>query len=201
MAHDYDNDLILKTDHLLNRLSRSKRVPFVVFILAFLEQSISPILPEAYVALVLSYRKDISWRFLSFVSACGSTVGALSTYMLGYFLYASYGERLVEVLGWGGVFEKAKALFADNVFIAQFLATLTPLPDRVFSFVAGAFGASLIVVLIATFLGRLVRISVVAYLAYEWGDEARDFVKKHTGLAVAMVILLVALYVLYKVFR
>ncbi len=193
-------NLVLKTDHLLNRLSRSKRVPFITFILAFLEQSVSPILPEAYVALVLSYRKDISWRFLSFVSACGSTAGALVTYTLGYFLYASYGDKLVGALGWEGVFEKAKVLFADNVFIAQFLATLTPLPDRVFSFVAGAFGASLIVVLIATFLGRLVRISVVAYLAYEWGDEARDFVKKHTKLAIVIIAFLVALYVLYKVF-
>lgn len=192
-------NLVLKTDHILDRLSKSKRVPFITFVLAFLEQSISPILPEAYIALILSYRKDISWKFLSFVSACGSTTGSLVTYTLGYFLYASYGERLVEVLGWGAVFEKAKVLFADNVFIAQFLATLTPLPDRVFSFVAGAFGASLILVLIATFLGRLLRVSVVAYLAYEWGDEARGFIKKHTRLAIILLVLLVLLYVIYQV--
>jgi membrane protein YqaA with SNARE-associated domain len=96
------------------------------------------------------------------------------------------------------VFEKAQVLFADNVFIAQFLATLTPLPDRVFSFVAGAFGASLITVLTATTLGRLLRVSVIAYLAYEWGDEARDFIKKHTRLAVLLLAGLAALYVLYK---
>jgi membrane protein YqaA with SNARE-associated domain len=191
-------NLVFKTDQILNKLSRSKRVPLVTFILAFLEQSISPVLPEAYVALVLSYRKDLSWRFLSLVSACGSTLGAFVTYILGYFLYASYGEKIVIALGWGQVFEKAQVLFADNVFIAQFLATLTPLPDRVFSFVAGAFGASLITVLTATTLGRLLRVSVIAYLAYEWGDEARDFIKKHTRLAVLLLAGLAALYVLYK---
>jgi membrane protein YqaA with SNARE-associated domain len=174
-------------------------VPLITFVLAFLEQSISPILPEAYIALILSYRKDISWRFLSFVSACGSTTGSLVTYTLGYFLYASYGEKLVLAFGWETVFEKAKILFADNVFIAQFLATLTPLPDRVFSFVAGAFGASLILVLIATFLGRLLRASIVAYLAYEWGDEARDFIKKHTKLAMIVLASLVLLYSAYQV--
>ncbi len=192
-------NLVLKTDHILSRLSKSKRVPLITFVLAFLEQSISPILPEAYIALILSYRKDISWRFLSFVSACGSTTGSLVTYTLGYFLYASYGEKLVVALGWETVFEKAKILFADNVFIAQFLATLTPLPDRVFSFVAGAFGASLILVLIATFLGRLLRASIVAYLAYEWGDEARDFIKKHTKLAMIVLASLVLLYSAYQV--
>lgn len=191
-------NLVFKTDQVLNKLSRSKRVPQVTFILAFLEQSVSPILPEAYVALVLSYRKDISWRFLSLVSACGSTFGAFVTYTLGYFLYASYGEKIVTALGWKSVFEKAQTLFADNVFVAQFLATLTPLPDRVFSFVAGAFSASLITVLIATILGRLLRISLVAYLAYEWGDEARDFIKKHTRLAALLLAGLTALYVLYK---
>ncbi len=189
---------VLKTDHVLNKLSKSKRVPLVTFALAFLEQSFSPILPEAYVALILSYRKDISWKFLSFVSACGSSCGALVTYMLGYFLYASYGEKMAAAFGWGEVFEKARVLFADNVFIAQFLATLTPLPDRVFSFVAGAFGASLILILIATFFGRLLRISVVAYLAYEWGDEARDLVKKHTKLAAIVLAGFVLLYTLYK---
>lgn len=192
-------NLVLKADHILSRLSKSKRVPLIAFVLAFLEQSISPILPEAYIALILSYRKDISWRFLSFVSACGSTTGSLATYTLGYFLYASYGEKLVAALGWETVFEKAKILFADNVFVAQFLATLTPLPDRVFSFVAGAFEASLILVLIATFLGRLLRVSVVAYLAYEWGDEARDFIKKHTRIATVVLAALMLLYIAYQV--
>lgn len=193
-------NLVLKTDHVLNKLAKSKRVPLITFVVAFLEQSISPVLPEAYVALVLSYRKDISWRLLSFISAFGSMWGAFATYILGYFLYATYGERLVEFLGWGEVFEKARVLFADNVLVAQFLAAFTPLPDRVFSFVAGAFGASLIIVLVATFIGRLVRISIVAYLAYEWGDEAREFIKKHTKLALLALSLLVSLYVLYKVF-
>ena len=191
-------NLVRNTDHLLERLSKSKHISLITFVLAFLEQSISPILPEAYVALILSYRKDISWKMLSFVSACGSMFGALMTYGIGYVLYRKYGTTIIETFGWQDFFEKAKVLFADNVFVAQFLASITPLPDRVFAFVAGAFGATLLLVLIGSFLGRLVRVMIVAYLAYEWGDEARDFIKKHTKLAGGIALLLVVLYLVYK---
>lgn len=170
----------------------------ITFVLAFLEQSISPILPEAYIVLILSYRKDISWKFLSFVSACGSTLGALITYGLGYFLYASYGATLIEKLGWKEVFEQAKTLFDNSIFVTQFLASLTPLPDRVFSFVAGAFGATLLYVLLGSFFGRLLRVGIIAYLAYEWGDEAREFIKKHTKIATLLLIIAIIAYGVYK---
>lgn len=191
-------NFVTKTDHVLERLSKSRRVGMITFVLAFLEQSISPILPEAYIVLILSYRKDISWKFLSFVSACGSTLGALITYGLGYFLYASYGATLIEKLGWKEVFEQAKTLFDNSIFVTQFLASLTPLPDRVFSFVAGAFGATLLYVLLGSFFGRLLRVGIIAYLAYEWGDEAREFIKKHTKIATLLLIIAIIAYGVYK---
>ncbi len=191
-------NIVTTTDRALEKLSRSKRVMSITFVLAFLEQSFSPVLPEAYTALVLSYRKDISWKILSLVSACGSTLGALVTYGIGYFFYETYGKTIVGTLGWGNVFEKAQTLFDANVFWAQFFATLTPLPDRVFSFVAGAFGANIIIILVATFLGRFFRAWFVAYLAYEWGDEARDFIKKHAPLTIAVMIFFAVAYVVYK---
>ncbi|MBP6888813.1 MAG: hypothetical protein KBC21_03890 [Candidatus Pacebacteria bacterium] len=192
-------NLVLKTDSILERLSRSKHISLITFVLAFLEQSISPILPEAYTALVLSYRKDISWKFLSFVSACGSTFGALLTYSIGYFFYAAYGEKIIATFGWNTVFENARLLFVDNVFVAQLVASVTPLPDRIFSFVAGAFGLSLFLVLLASFLGRLTRALIVGYLAYEWGDEARNFIKKHTKAATIAITIFVVFYILYTI--
>lgn len=170
----------------------------VVFIVAVLEATFSPLLPEALIAIILAYRKDLSWKVMSIVSAFGSACGAVLMYFLGAFFYASYGQAILHFLHGESVVEKAKILFDNNTFVAQLLASFTPLPDRVFSFLAGAFLVSLPVIFIATFLGRLVRAGIVAYLSFEYGDEAREYIKKHTSKVVYCFILFLGIYILYK---
>jgi membrane protein YqaA with SNARE-associated domain len=173
-------NLFTQGDKIIEKFSKTEHLFPVTFCVAFLEATISPILPEAFLLLVLAYRKDISWKLLSVISALGSSFGALSMYLLGNLLYSTYGQTIITFLHGGDVVEKARTLFSHNVFMAQFLAALTPLPDRVFSFLAGAFLVSPFLVFVATFLGRLIRILPIAYLSYEYGDEARFYIMKHT---------------------
>ncbi len=192
--------LFTHIDAIINRLSKTKYLKIVTFIIAFLEATISPILPEAFLIVVLAYRKDISWKVLSLISALGSSVGALSMYLLGAMLYKSYGQNLLAFFHGEAMAEKAKVLFAQNAFYAQFFAALTPLPDRVFSFLAGAFLISPVIIFFATFLGRIIRVVPCAYFSYEYGDEARVYIKKHTKKVSIAIGVLVVLYVLYKYF-
>ena len=185
-------------DATINRLSKTKYIKSVTFVVAFLEATISPILPEAFLLIVLAYRKDISWKLLSLISALGSSVGALAMYLLGATLYKSYGQSMLSFINGEGFAEKARVLFAENAFSAQFFAALTPLPDRVFSFLAGAFLISMPIIFIATFCGRLIRVAPVAYLSYEYGDEARVYIKRHTKKASIVIGILVVGYILYK---
>jgi membrane protein YqaA with SNARE-associated domain len=193
--------LLTRVDETINSLSRTKHIKSVTFVVAFFEATISPILPEAFLLVVLAYRKDISWKVLSLISALGSTVGALSMYALGATIYKTYGTAILSFLHGEAVAEKAQTLFAQNAFYAQFFAALTPLPDRVFSFLAGAFFVSIPVIAFATFLGRLIRVAPVAYLSYEYGDEARVYIKRHTKKAGIAVLVFIVIYILYAYFR
>lgn len=184
---------------MLVRLSKTKHLFVVTFFVAFFEATVSPLLPEAFLLIVLAYRKDISWKLLSFVSAVGSSCGALLMYVFGATLYGKYGEKILSILHGESVAEKAKVLFDDNAFSAQFFAALTPLPDRVFSFLAGAFFVSPVIIFFATFCGRLLRVAPVAYLSFEYGDEARVYIKKHTKNASIMIGAGIVCYVCYKI--
>ena len=190
--------LFTHIDATINKLSKTKHLKLVTFFVAFIEASISPILPEAFLIVVLAYRKDVSWKILSFVSALGSSLGAISVYVLGAALYNSYGQSLLSFLHAEAVAEKAKVLFGENAFYAQFFAALTPLPDRVFSFLAGAFLISPVIIFSATFLGRLIRIVPCAYFSYEYGDEARVYIKRHTKKVSIIVLVLIVVYSIYK---
>ncbi len=190
--------LFLQGDRLIEKFSKTKHLPAVTFFVAFFEATISPILPEAFLLIVLAYRKDVSWKLLSFVSALGSSFGALVMYILGLSLYNAYGKQLLQFLHGEAFAEKAKLLFEQNVFVTQFFAALTPLPDRVFSFLAGAFVVSPVIFFIATFAGRLVRVVPIAYLSYEYGDEARDYIKKHRKHVSIGIGVFILAYILYK---
>ena len=121
-------------------------------------------------------------------------------YLLGFLLYATYGKTLLGYIHGEAFVDSAKQLFEQNAFTAQFVAALTPLPDRVFSFLAGAFVVSPILIFIATFLGRLVRIAIVAYIAHRYGDEGRGYIKKHTQRVFVIVALLLIAYIAYIFF-
>lgn len=186
------------TDEWIQKLSKMKHFKLVLFVTAVLEATISPVLPEALILVVLAYRKDMSWKLVSAVSALGSACGSVLMYILGVFFYESYGTQILKFIHGEAVAEKARLLFEQNAFLAQFTASLTPLPDRVFSLLAGAFLVSLPIVFIATFLGRLLRAGVVAYLSYEYGDEARFYIKKHTKQTLIALVVVIILYVVYK---
>lgn len=190
--------LVTQGDKLIERLSKTQHLFSVTFVIAFLEATISPVLPEAFLLVVLAYRKDISWKLLSLVSAFGSSCGALLMYLLGMKFYSSYGMQLLTFLHGESVAEKAKVLFAENAFMAQLIASLTPLPDRVFSFLAGAFLISPVIIFAATFIGRLIRVVPFAYLSFEYGDEARVYIRKHTRKVSIALIALVICYALYS---
>lgn len=193
--------LFTHIDATINKLSKTRYLKSVTFVVAFLEASFSPLLPEAFLLVVLAYRKDISWKILSFISALGSTFGALLMYILGATLYKTYGQSFLSFLHAEAVAEKAQVLFAENAFYAQFFAALTPLPDRVFSFLAGAFLISVPTIFVATFLGRLIRVAPIAYLSYEYGDEARVYIKRHTKKATIVALALIVVYILYTYIR
>jgi membrane protein YqaA with SNARE-associated domain len=202
MEHDFASETLQKEatriDRWIKYVATRSWIKRGVFIVAFLETTVSPLLPELVVAAVLSYRKDISWKLLSVISALGSTLGAGVLYFLGKYLYKTYEIFFEKWLG-TSLGSYAEQLFAHNTFVSLFLAAFTPLPDRIFAFLSGVFILSLPVVLVAFFLGRLIRVGIVAYFSYHFGNEARSYILKHTKRVTVIILAIIALYVFLHV--
>lgn len=201
MVHDSANPTLQqearKLDRLVSRIAHFRHIRPTIAVIAFLEAIISPILPELVVAAVLTYRKDLSWKLLSLISAFGSALGAGTLYLLGKVLYARHTDFFDALLGsrFGMYGEK---LLEHNTFISVFLAAFTPLPDRVFAFLSGLFNLSLVVVFVAFFIGRLVRVGIVAYFSFLYGDEARAYILKHTRSFTIAIIGAILAYIALK---
>jgi membrane protein YqaA with SNARE-associated domain len=198
MEHNYAKDEIKTVDRWIKYVVHHTWIKTAVFIIALLEATISPILPEIIVAAVLAYRKDVSWKLLSFVSALGSATGAGILYIAGKLLYSRYESFFMA--HFGNVEGYIKTLAEGNTFVSVFIAAFTPLPDRVFAFLSGLLSLNIFIVLAAFFLGRLIRVGIVAYFSYRFGNEARAYILKHTKRASLILAGLIVLYIAYKYF-
>ena len=199
MEQNFVNKEIKKIDKWIHYCVYHTWVKTGVFVIAFLEATISPILPEVIVAGILTYRKDISWKLLSVISALGSTAGVATLYLVGKYLYRTHQVFLDSFFSGSLIATYTERVLDQNTFITMFIAAFTPLPDRVFAFLSGVFSLQFFVVLLAFFLGRLVRVGIVAYFSSRFGDTAKQYILKHIKNVTITIIIVCMLYILLKI--
>lgn len=199
MEHVSDNKKVKRLDKWVAYIVHHSHVKIAVFLVAMLEATISPFLPEIVVAAVLTYRKDISWKLLSLVSALGSITGVSILYVLGKFLYKTNEVTFDRILDGARFAIYTQEILSQNAFMAMFLASFTPLPDRVFSFLSGVLSLPFFVVIAAFFCGRLLRVGIVAYFSHKFGDEARVYILKHTRRVVIILGAIILGYILFRI--
>lgn len=171
-----------------------------IFIVAVLEAVFLPLLPEVVIAGILTYRKNLSWKLLSIISALGSVTGITILYLLGKFLYTTNEIYFDLILNGGGkIATYTQDILSQNTFVAMFLASFTPLPDRVLILFSGVLALPFLLVISAFFLARLLRVGVVAYFSYKFGDRARIYILKHTRRVTITLVVFLVLYILYKI--
>jgi membrane protein YqaA with SNARE-associated domain len=171
---------------------------WALFILAFAESSFFPIPPDVLlIALCLGRPRRAAWYAL--VCTAGSVAGGVAGYAIGRELYDAVGRPILEFYGLTERYSEVQALYRRFDVWAVGIAGLTPIPYKVFTVSAGAFGVSLPGFVAASVVGRGLRFGIVATLLRFWGEAAREFIDRHLGLlTILFAILLVGGFVLLR---
>ncbi len=200
MEHVPVDKEIKKIDKWVGYIIRHAYIKTIIFVVAILEAIFLPLLPEIIVAGALTYRKNLSWKLLSIISACGSVVGISILYMLGRFLYARNEVFFDTFLNGGGYIAKVtQEILHNSAFVVIFLSAVTPLPDRILAFISGVLAVPFFIVILAFFLIRLLRVGVVAYFSHRFGELARSYILKHSRWAAVGIIVIVLVYIYLKI--
>ncbi|MCK5027739.1 MAG: DedA family protein, partial [Candidatus Pacebacteria bacterium] len=72
--------------------------------------------------------------------------------------------------------------FSNNAFVAIFLAAFTPIPFKVFTITAGFCKINLLVLIVASILGRGIRFFVISYMLRKYGKQIGGFVYKYFNI-------------------
>lgn len=168
--------------------------------LAFAEASFFPIPPDVLLITLSLSRPMLAWRY-AFAATLGSVSGGLLGYLIGYGLWSLTAEWFYRyVPGFTPqLFGQVGDLFARYDFWTVFIAGFTPIPFKVFTITAGAFGINLPVFVLAALCSRALRFYLVAAILRRYGERAQIFIERYFNLlTLAAVFLLLVLVTLWQ---
>jgi membrane protein YqaA with SNARE-associated domain len=169
-----------------------------LFVLAFAESSFFPIPPDVLlIALAISIPAR-SFRFAA-ITLAGSVLGAFLGYYIGWGLYQSIGVPIIEFYDVVEQFNHVGVMYNDNAFWAITISGFTPIPYKVFTIAAGVFNVNLVILVIASLVGRSARFFLVAALIWKFGKPIKDFIEKYFNLmTILFTVLLVGGFLVIK---
>lgn len=185
----------------VEKYAEHKNATKALSLVAFAESSFFPIPPFVLIVGMLAHEKKQSWIKLAIIGTLSSVLGGIFGYFVGKFFYGYIGAPLVAWYGIESEVAQLGAVFKDHVFITIILASISPLPYKVFTLSAGLFSVNFWMFVIASLLGRSVRFAAVAYLADRYGIRAKEFVLKQQRLATMTLLVSVLVIIVYVMVR
>lgn len=159
------------------RWSRHRHAERYLAGLSFAESSFFPIPPDVLLAPMALARPDRAWRFAA-VTTLASVAGGVLGYAIGWLAIEAIEPLLVN-LGYWEAYQRALGWFAEWGFLTVFVAGFSPIPYKVFTIAAGAFGMSIPGFVLASFVGRGARFFIVAGLIKWGGARMEQQLKRH----------------------
>jgi len=146
--------------------------------------------------IILSAQRPDLWPYYAVMATVGSVIGAYVTYRVA----RKGGEEAFERKFPSRTMEKVRNSFSRWGFGAIVVAALLPPPMPLIPilFAAGAMKYSARNFVIALSLGRIVRYSILAFLAARYGRQTLRYISRnpHPGLIVLIVLIAAAIAVL-----
>ena len=165
--------------------------PFALALLSFTEAIIQPIPPDVmFLPMAYDERNNTAMLlWLWFIVTFASVLGAV----IGHALGKRFGTKLLDRFGKPQHRERLEYLFERYGTWGMFIAAVSPLPYKVFGWIAGASDMKLRPFVIAGIFGRGLRFGIEAVLIYLYGDAAMDAVVWLLDHEILMAVLLLAI--------
>jgi membrane protein YqaA with SNARE-associated domain len=158
--------------------------PYAIWILgtvSFVESSFFPLPPDPlFVAMLLS-RRSQTWKLAS-ICTVTSVIGGWLGYAIGYGLYETVGEFILQTYGLQRAFDSFQESFNQWGFWIVALKGLTPIPYKVVTIACGVTGLDFATFTWASLLARGFRFFSVALLFWYFGPPLKIYIEKNLAL-------------------
>jgi membrane protein YqaA with SNARE-associated domain len=168
-------------------LAASRNAVGALMAVSFVESSVFPIPPDTLlIPMVLADRAKAWWY--AFLCTLTSVIGGLAGYAIGFYLFESIAEPLLDFYGYADRFSQFAVTYNDWGAWAVLIAGVTPFPFKVITIASGATKLSLPIFILASVIARSIRFFAVAGLLYVFGPPIRAFIEKRLGLVFTLAL-------------
>ena len=184
-------------DWTMAKAAEKSAMPWLAGI-SFVESSFFPIPPDIMVIPMVLADRTKAWRIAG-VCTAASVLGGFLGYVIGYFLFAAIGRRIIGFYGLEDAFATFQEYYEIYGALIVFAFGLTPLPYKVITIASGVAALNPLVFGLASVASRGLRFSLEAALLYWFGPPVREFIEKRLEIAtVAVVVVGLAGFVAVK---
>lgn len=157
------------------------RASWALFSIAFIESSFFLIPPDVLL-IPMIIAKPRRWVWYGFLTTVGSVLGGIAGYFIGWGLWESVGKAIVEFYHFEEQINLLALRYDTHAFWTVFAAAFTPIPYKIITISAGLFRISLIMMIIASLVGRSMRFFMVAALLGIAGEPMKRFIERYFDL-------------------
>jgi membrane protein YqaA with SNARE-associated domain len=171
-------------------LAASRHAIWALIAVSFAESSFFPIPPDIMlIPMILADRRK-AWLY-ALVATIASVIGGLFGYAIGYFLFETVAQHILDFYGKSADFANFTKLFNDFGVWIIVIKGMTPIPYKILTIAAGVAQMNLIAFMLASLAARAMRFFLVAGLLYWFGEPIRTFVEKRLTLVLAAAVVLI----------
>ena len=169
------------------KYSNHPQAPWVLASIAFMESSFFPLPPDPLYMGMLMANPQRSWR-LATLCTVSSVIGGLLGYYIGYTLFESLGEWIIQTYKLGESFQRLRLGFQEWGFWLIALKGLTPIPYKLVTIASGVVHLNLMTFMAASVIARGFRFFLLAGLFWKFGPSIRDYIEKNLLLITSLAL-------------
>lgn len=157
---------------------------------SFAESSFFPVPPDVLLIPMVIAQRHRAWLIAS-VCTAASVAGGILGYAIGYYLYATVGQAVIDFYGLQEAAAQFQIWYRDFGLYVILIKGLTPIPYKIVTIMSGAAAFDIWVFIAASVLTRGLRFFIVAGLLRQFGEPIREFIERRLTLLFFVTLLLI----------
>jgi membrane protein YqaA with SNARE-associated domain len=163
------------------RLARHRHAMRSMAVISFAESSFFPIPPDVMVVPMILARRDQAY-LIAAICTISSVAGGALGYAIGYFLYDSVGQWLINFYGMGDGVQEFRSWYAQYGAAIILIKGLTPIPFKLVTIVSGFAAFNFPLFIAMALITRGARFFAIAYLLKRFGAPIQEFIERRLTL-------------------
>jgi membrane protein YqaA with SNARE-associated domain len=147
---------------------------------AFLESSVFPIPPDAFLVPFALANRQRAWRFAA-IATVFSVLGGFLGYAIGFYFADTIGQRILNFYGSPSAYQDFQAWFARWGVYVILIKGLTPIPYKLVTIACGLAHFDLFTFAWSSLVTRGCRFFLLTFLAWKFGPAAMPHIERNLG--------------------